>query len=335
MGFEINSWEAVQQIVRDGQADKYFKAGDQFITKYNDTEYALDIIGINQDTPTDTNFSNSLTVQFHDCLFVGRFSAQQALYLVKGEELVAGDYYFEYLSVNYQFTLTQNVPVGGQLTFPWASSTDILTTKIVSWATRISSPAIESVSISVGNIGTKLTPINDINRCRYGSNNYANSAIRQYLNSNDSVFVWQPKTDFDRPSTYATAGFLKLLDPELLAVIGNVDKQVARNNITDGGGQDIFSDKVFLLSRKEVYGGDEGIVTGEFPYEYYSTMAASPTNQSVSWRVKYISGSPQIWWLRSPPVDNSSNPRNAGADGYLGHYYAYYLYGVSPACVII
>ena len=181
-----------------------------------------------------------MTLQFHDCLFNGQFSAPQALYLVKDTELVAGDYYFEYLSVNYQFTLSQNVPIGGQLTFPWAYSTDILTTKIFSWATRISTPAIESVSISVGGTGTKLIAVNDINSCRYGSNNYINSAIRQYLNSNDSVFVWQSKTDFDRPSSYATAGFLKLLDPELLAVLGKVDKQVARNTVTEGGGQDSF-----------------------------------------------------------------------------------------------
>ena len=153
MGFEINSWEAVQQIVRDGEADKYFKVGDQFLAEYNGTEYALDVIGINQDTPTDTELTNSLTLQFHDCLFNGQFSAPQALYLVKDTELVAGDYYFEYLSVNYQFTLSCT---HWRSTFPWAYSTDILTTKIFSWATRISTPAIESVSISVGGTGTKI-----------------------------------------------------------------------------------------------------------------------------------------------------------------------------------
>ena len=333
MGFEIKSWEAVQQIVRAGQADKYFKVGDQFLTKYDGISYALDVIGINQDTPTDTNFTNSLTVQFHDSLFNGQFSAPQALYLVKDTELVAGDYYFEYLSINYQFTLSQNVPVGGQLTFP--KEDNILTTKIYSWATRISTPAIESVSISVGSTGTKLISINDINRCRYGSNNYINSAIRQYLNSNDSVFVWSPKTDYDRPSSYPTAGFLKLLDPELLAVLGKVDKQVARNTVTDGGGQDIFSDKVFLLSQKEVYAVGEGVVTGEFPYEYYSAMATSPTTGEASWRVKYLSASPRAWWLRSPHVGYSYNPRYVYTLGNVYSGSAYTSIGVSPACVII
>jgi len=56
---------------------------------------------------------------------------------------------------------------------------------------------------------------------------------------------------------------LHRLDPELVAVIGAVEKQVARNTVTDGGGQDTFSDKVFLLSRVEVGLGTEGVTDGE------------------------------------------------------------------------
>jgi hypothetical protein len=103
-----------------------------------------------------------------------------------------------------------------------------------------------------------LSPVNHHQRCRYGSNNYVESAIRQWLNSEDETFVWEPQTPFDRPSTtapYTGGGFLHRLDPDLVAVLGAVDKQVARNTVTDGGGQDLFSDKVFLLSRVEVYGG--------------------------------------------------------------------------------
>jgi len=48
---------------------------------------------------------------------------------------------------------------------------------------------------------------------------------------------------------------LHQLDPDLVAVLGAVDKQVTRNTVTDGGGQDLFSDKVFLLSRVEVMEG--------------------------------------------------------------------------------
>lgn len=334
-GISINNLEDMQRINRMGLGKKIFTVGDQFIASHAGNPVVWDIIDIDKETPTDKRYKHSITIQAHDCLFNGQFSAPQALYLVKNSELVAGDYYFEYASINYQFTLAQSVPVGGQLTFPWAYNTDILTTKVSSWATRISTPAIESVSISVGNTGTKLTPINDMNRCRYGSDNYKESAIRQYLNSNEATFAWQPKTDFDRPSVYPTAGFLKLLDPELLAIIGKVDKQVARNIVTDSGGQDTFSDKVFLLSRKEVYGGDEGVVTGEFPYEYYAAMASAPTTGGVDWRIKYLSSSPRHWWLRSPNVGYSSGPRHVNATGSVSSSNAGSSSGVSPACVII
>src|SRR5690606_40362562 len=113
-----------------------------------------------------------------------------------------------------------------------------------------------------------LSPVNHFLRCRWGSNNYTESVIRQWLNSEDETFVWEPQAPFDRPLTtapYTGGGFLHRLDTDLVAVLGAVDKQVARNTSTDGGGQDLFSDKVFLLSRVEVYGGTEGETGGEAP----------------------------------------------------------------------
>jgi hypothetical protein len=167
-----------------------------------------------------------------------------------------------------------------------------------------------------------LAAVNDHRRCRYGSNNYVESAIKQFLNSDATSFAWTPKTNFDRPPTgapYTGGGFLKLLDPELVAVLGAVDKQVARNTISDGGGQDLFSDKVFLPSRVEVFGGTEGETAGESPYAFYSALAASPTTESLAGRIKYLSGSARYWWLRSPNTGN----------------YASDAVGLAPACCIV
>ena len=56
-------------------------------------------------------------------------------------------------------------------------------------------------------------------RCRYGSNNYVESTIREWLNSDEELYEWTPQTKYDRPSIgapYSGSGFLKLLlDPEL------------------------------------------------------------------------------------------------------------------------
>ena len=77
-------------------------------------------------------------------------------------------------------------------------------------------------------------------RQQYGNNRYIHSAIRQWLNSAETTFTWQPQHQYDAAPTgapYDGPGFLKLLDPELVAVLGAVDKQVARNTVTDGGVQ--------------------------------------------------------------------------------------------------
>jgi hypothetical protein len=181
-----------------------------------------------------------------------------------------------------------------------------------------------------------LFPVNNHTRCRYGSNNYVESAIRQWLNSEASTFEWVPKTNYDRPSTYSGGGFLHQLDPELVAVLGAVDKQVARNTVTDGGGQDLFSDKVFLLSRVEVYGGTEGETGDEAPYPYYESMAPSPTTGVLDGRIKYLGASARSWWLRSPYAGSANNVRLVNTSGSITKYNANDAgFGVAPAVVIV
>jgi hypothetical protein len=177
----------------------------------------------------------------------------------------------------------------------------------------------------------------DANRQQSGNNRYIHSAIRQWLNSNDEVFNWVSQHQYDAAPTeapYTGAGFLKLLDPELVAVIGAVNKQVARPNV-DGGGQDLFSDKVFLLSKKEVYGTDEGTVTGEKVYPFYSAMADAPTDAVLAGRIKLLSSAARIWWLRSPNRSYSNHPRLVGAGGNVGYNGANSVLGLAPACCIV
>ncbi len=179
----------------------------------------------------------------------------------------------------------------------------------------------------------------DSNRQQYGNNRYIHSAIRQWLNSAETTFTWQLQHQYDAPPTgapYDGPGFLKLLDPDLVAVLGAVDKQVARNTVTDGGGQDLFSDKVFLLSRVEVYGGTEGDITGESPYAYYAALADSPTLGGLEGRIKYSDSSARAWWLRSPRLADAHQSRFVGsAEGSVNSYFASFAYGVAPAVVIV
>ncbi len=333
-----DSWQKVQDIVRSGLGDKVFRIGDQFVATYAGVEHTWDVIGINHDKPTDKSKNYSLTIQSRDILLNTKINESEALYYAE-VELPAGDYHFinRYESNKpYHFTLTKAIPVGGIIFISaWSTNTP---TQIKTFADKITTTAIETLSLTEGSTGTQLTPINDIRRCQYGSNNYMESAIRQWLNSESDLFNWESKTRYDMPPIglpYTGAGFLNLLDSDLAKVIGAVDKQVARNTITDGGGQDLFSDKVFLLSRVEIYSGEEGVIDGEVPYDYYSSMEGAPTTSAADWRIKYLDLYPRNWWMRSPTVGASANTRFVGATGAVGSSYATSSFGVSPACVII
>ncbi len=249
-----NSWGGIQKIVGQGLANEFFSVGDQLVSEYDGGEIIWEVIGIDVDTPADSNFTHSMTIQTKDCLHDIQFDAKEP-----------------------------NNP--------------------------------------------------DSSRQKYGNNRYIHSAVRQWLNSNESVFNWQSQHQYDAKPTdsldlYNGAGFLNRLDPGLASVIGLVNKRVARNTVTDGGGQDNFTDKVFLLSRVEAGLGTEGDETGEFVYPFYDGIADAG-------RIKQLNGSNRFWWLRSPNVSNSRYVRNVYADGSLDNNSAYNSRGVSPACVII
>ena len=177
----------------------------------------------------------------------------------------------------------------------------------------------------------------DANRQVGGNNRYIHSAIKQWLNSSDTTFAWVSKHAYDVAPTgtpYTGSGFLKLLDQDLVNVLGAVNKQVAKAT-SDGGGQDIFSDKVFLLSPKEIYGTDEGVITGEVAYPYYSQMVASVTDAAVTSRIKYLSATGTQWWLRSPRLINSFRTRGIDLTGGVNYYTDNGSLGIAPAFVIV
>lgn len=333
---DVNSWKDVQRMVRTGRHVDYFAVGDQFIEEYNGEPVVWDIIGLNHDKVTDPKMNNSMTIQAHNCLFNAQFSAPQAIASVS-EELPAGRHYMTTNDEQIGFTTTKVIPAGGVIYIATRDGYTPLT--LTTYAANRTTEIETGISAEVveGEVDT-VTNINDRMRARYGSNNYEESAIRQFLNSDSEQFKWTPQTDFDMPSTstpYTGGGFLNLLSPDLVDVIGRVDKQVANNTVTDGGGQTVFSDRAFLLSRVEVYGGTEGTTTGEEAYPYYSLNATEPVSEAAEWRIKYLSGSPRYWWLRSLNVGNSHSVRNVNPNGYVKSSYAIGSYGFAPACTII
>lgn len=334
---DIDSWESVQYLVRAGVAAQHFNVGDQLVSSYDTGTITWDVIGIDHDVPTASQFQHSLTLQMHDCLMNAQFDAPEALYYAE-VELAAGEHIFTLNSLKYKFTTAQAVPAGGQVFVSAWDGDTYVPTKITTYAADRTTAIESNLNVAAGTGSDTLTPVNHHQRCRYGSNNYLESALRAWLNSAEASFAWTPKTNFDRPPTaapYTGAGFLSLLDPELVAVLGAVDKQVARNTVTDGGGQDLFSDKIFLISRVEAYGGTEGVATGETPYSYYSAMAEAPTANAIAGRIKLLSAAPRYWWLRSPHPGNAYYVRGVSLAGEVGYISAGSSFGVAPACCIV
>ena len=317
----VKSWADVQRVVRMGIASKIFTIGDQLLANWNGTPRVWDVIGIDHDTPTDSRFTHSLTIQANNILRSGRISGPEAMYNAV-TELPDGTYIFTTNGVKYTFTSTQAVPAGGVIYIKTRSEYVPLTLTI--YAADRKTVIEDDIAVTTTSGTDNLTPINDYVRMRYGNNNYPISALRQWLNSESATFAWTPLGLYDMPSSYETAGFIKLLDADLQAVIGAVDKQVALATY-DGGGQELFSDKVFLLSRKEIFGDNEGVVTGEVVYPFWD-------GSSNADRIK---GSPSYWWLRSPYVSSTHNTRIVHTSGELSYSRALYSYGLAPACVIV
>ena len=260
---EVESWAVVQQLVRLGIAAKVFSIGDQLVCNHATYgKLTWDIIGIDHDTPVNSEYTHSLTIQLHDCL-----------------------------GATFQFDAAE--------------------------------------------------PTNpDTNRQSYGSNNWSESGIRQWLNSAGNPGTWwEAKTDYDVQPTYATstAGFMKGLDADFLAAVGEVSKITAKNTVTDGGGSDTTTEKFFLLSLTEIYGGLNNSISEGVVYPYYSdnsALTAAGTGTDAN-RIKYRNGSAQYWWLRSPHPSYSNNVRNVLTTGNVSDISAYGSGGVAPACCII
>lgn len=321
-GIKIDSWKDLQMITRMGLHRQFLKVGDSLRTQYNNVDHILDVIGI------DHEGGNSVTVQFRDCIVNGQLDAPEALYYAS-EELPAGTHIFTLNDLKYKFTTTEVIPKGGQVyVASWEGGTYV-PTKITTYGADRTTIIESELDVTTATGADTLALINNHTRCRYGSNNYVESAVRQWLNSDEDIFVWEPQTNFDRPPTSAfpTVGFLGLVEPEFASVISPTEKNVARNTVTDGGGQDAFNDKVFLLSRVEMGLGSEGPTGGEVVYEFWN-------NSTNADRIKLSGNSPRAWWLRSPIVGFASRVRFVSASGVLYDYRAMSANGLSPACTI-
>ena len=192
-------------------------------------------------------------------------------------------------------------------------------------------------------------------RKSYGNNRYKYANLLQWLNKSDanwyeaqhtydaapsSANVWQSSGTAVNP--YDTeAGFLTGFSEGFLKGLQNVDKVTALNTVTDGGGSETVTSKIFLLSNTEVGLANENSIAEGTLYDFFNDDVSriAYCNQKCIDNSNYASDPTTVqgwyWWLRTPYASDSRNARSVGSDGTLSYSYAFIgYYGVRPACSI-
>ena len=291
------------------------------------------------------------------------FDAVEALYYAE-EGLEAGSYYFTVKNqewypadndVPYYFTLENDVPAGGQLVLSATYNQSLEGKSIVSYSSKTDTVAIETAtlssteiegSVNLGEPDGNTANMNVMTRAVAGSNNYAQSNVRQWLNSSGEVNTYySPKTIYDRPASVyigndvAYNGFAHGFEEDFLAAVKPCIIPCRTNDIFETNSIDgtefsesavyNLQDKFFLLSRPEIFGTwDSESVKDGTQLAYYANLTSSE-------RIKYDSfGTARLAWLRSPDPTRASSERFVNTDGSLGSNAAYNSRAASVACII-
>lgn len=347
---DISTWEGIQKAVRSGIAKDILPVGTQLAVNHSVYGTRLfDVVAHDYLKSVHDENAHTMTIMAHDLIEGTQFDCPEALYYAE-TQLAAGTYNFtiegydKWVAGTYQFTLAQAVPAGGQICvsgqYPYLGN--ITSAKVSTYSSRTSTTAIETVAITEGSGGTNLGTcgvgsLNHTHRIAYGSNNYKESAMRQFLNSSAAAgSVWTPQTKFDRPPTWVASrdGYKAGLDQDFIAVVGQVVLPCSANNIYEAPDSTItkgtaytLNDEFYIASRAEVFGSHD-VNDGSVLFPYYEGAGNAD-------RIKRNNGSAAYWWLRTPYSGSAFTVRRVISDGTVDGYSAYYAIGLAPACTIV
>lgn len=363
----VNTWEDIKNAVRLGLGEKLFPVGYEFTTLDADTTQNIIWVVRAHDHHTAANnkLTHTMTLETKNVYSLSsgvqkavQYDATEAFYYAE-QELAAGTYNITianqawYTADNgktFQFTLATAVPAGGQLVFAMTYNATLEGKSVKSYANKTTTTALETVTLTEGSEGTSLgttngsSPnVNHMHRAIFGSNNYAQSAVRQWLNSAAVAgSVWTPTNVFDRPASWATSynGFMHGLPADFLAVVQPAVLACRTNSLFEVESLDgaafainqlysLKADKFFLLSHPEIFGDwDSASYKDGTQLEYYNGLTATE-------RIKRdAAGTARIAWLRSPYPSSASGARIVGSSGEVYNSNAYNSHGVAPACII-
>lgn len=346
-------------------------SGDTILITETATSIIWVVRGHNHHEAADGHYTNTMTLEAKYVYGTGAgtykglvFDAAEALYYCS-EALPAGTYNFTWnyatgsvANGTFQFTLTQGVPAGGQIVISGNNNTSVITARtIATYASVGATTAIESgLAITAGSGGTSLGTVNSTTstddnlncgqRVLFGSNNYAQSAARQWLNSAETLgSVWSPTNKFDRAPSWHTGsdtayhGFMHGLGDDFLAAVQPAKIACRTNSVFEVDSLDgtefttnqvyELEDKFFLLSRPEIWGTwDSASYKDGEQLEYYEGLTQTELIK------RDAAGSARFSWLRSPSPSYAHGVRFVVTGGSLNGHNALNAYAVAPACII-
>lgn len=346
-----DDWETIKRIVVNGGGPSAFPVGSIIYTVKDSYTYPWAVMHHGQHS--DGRYYMILRViKAVDLL---QFDAPEAFYYAE-EGLAAGTYHFnvpttwnKLIAGNYQFTLGSAVPAGGRLAgFDSIADGNGLTGKSVKVYDSANSMTVaQTVEVSSGDGGTNLgllqaggdaehPNMNSVQRAGYGSNNWAQSAIRQYFNkASVAGAVWASTNKFDNaPNWNATQpGFLSKLPQGFIDIVNAVTVTTDTNTVFEVDYTKSSSyqtkDKFWLPSRKNVYGTNESGNFSEDFWDYYNGAA------NIDRIIYDTGGTARHAFLRSHYVGYAHNVRSTHAvTGELYPINAYYGIAECPACEI-
>lgn len=348
------TWQEIRNAVRTGDITNYLMVGDKVIVPHDTYgDIIFDVVAIDNATSAAswapsgyfdaTPDAKPVTLLTQDVLANVQFSAPQANYKVlaaipagAANITLASSAVASGAATAYDLT----VPEGGFAINSLLRIKDGATNKLLYYATPTATAVEVPLTAGATNTplvvspaeGAVLSAENHKDRVAYGSNNYSQSAIRQWLNSTLAKGTfWAPQSAYALPPSWNATldGFLKGLDADFLSVIGATKRITANNTVTDGGSVTpsyTLTDRFFLPSRKEMFNEAENSVNENTAWPLFTSNAG---------RIKYLTGAARTWWLRSPHSSIAYSVRYVGTDGTLNSGSAHYAFGAAAACVIL
>ena len=343
------SWAGIRENVKSGYGEILYPVGTDFSVScpsgapYNDIVFTVVNHRVENDEPI-------MTLLMKRCIYGIQFDAIQAAF-VASEAMAAGTYHFKLLD-NYdtgydggkyvQFTIVNPLVAGDQIVITWGYNQSWIGKNAYVYHAFDVTPA-ETCVMSEGQSGTYLgvadgssANLNHTHRLRYGSNNWKESAVREWLNSDAQAGSWQTQqTKFQRPCSYASskAGFMSYLDPSFVETVRTGTHLNRTNQVFDLLGAKVAystEERFFLLSNEEIgFYSESGIVCGSL-FSFYD----GANNDD---RIKYDivnENTARNWWLRTPYPSNANYERSVTSSGALSSPIASGGNGAAAACEI-